>query len=228
MFLRKNNTLKWNWIAMAGALTIILCAAGIFWFDKPVFLFMRQFDWMGWKFIDGVFATKVWLFASFVLGALLFGKNMLKTNAKRNKESKQFNLKRFLVNFIEKSKESYGFFIFCSVLSASVVAGVLKIIFGRARPIFFEALGQTGFYPINFDWAFNSMPSGHATASFAGLVMLGMLFPKIKWATWTIAIIIGVSRVCYGAHWPTDIILGAFIGMLSADIIKSFFLEDRK
>ncbi len=99
---------------------------------------------------------------------------------------------------------------------------------GRARPIFFEALGQTGFYPINFDWAFNSMPSGHTAASFAGLVMLGMLFPKIKPATWTIAIIIGASRVCYGAHWPTDVILGAFIGMVSADIIKSFFLADRK
>ncbi len=87
------------------------------------------------------------------------------------------------------------------------------------RPIFFEALNQTGFYPFNDEWAFNSIPSGHTAASFAGLVMVGLLYPKYKWATWTGAIIIGASRICHGAHWPTDVILGAFVGMVAADVI---------
>ena len=65
------------------------------------------------------------------------------------------------------------------------------------------------------------MPSGHTAVSFAGLVMLGMLFPRIKWATWTIAIIIAVSRVYIGAHWVGDVLLGAFIGMLCADLTKA-------
>lgn len=105
-------------------------------------------------------------------------------------------------------------------MSASLIAQVLKVIIGRARPIFYEALNMTGFFPFTADWAFNSMPSGHTTASFAGLVMLGLLAPKIKWFTWTLAVIIGVSRVCCGAHWPTDVILGAFIGMVVADFVK--------
>jgi membrane-associated phospholipid phosphatase len=58
--------------------------------------------------------------------------------------------------------------------------------------------------------------------------MIGMLFPKIKWATWTIAIVIGASRVCCGAHWPTDVVLGAFLGMVSADIVKALLLGRRK
>lgn len=108
-----------------------------------------------------------------------------------------------------------------SVLSASIVGKALKIIIGRMRPLFFEALDKTGFVPFSTDWAFNSMPSGHTFASFAGLIMLGLLAPRIKWFTWSLAIIIGISRVCIGAHWPSDVILGAFIGMVAADFAKS-------
>lgn len=126
----------------------------------------------------------------------------------------------FVPIFLLKTKNSYAFFIFCSVLSASIVAKILKVVIGRARPIFYEALGMTGFYPFHNDWAFNSMPSGHTVASFAGLVMLGMLAPRIKPFTWSLAILIGMSRVAIGAHWPTDVIFGAFIGMVMADLVK--------
>ena len=80
---------------------------------------------------------------------------------------------------------------------------------------------MTGFFPWSNEWAFNSMPSGHTVATFAGLVMLGMLAPRVKWFTWTLAIVVGASRVAYGAHWPTDVLLGAFIGMVMADFAKS-------
>jgi undecaprenyl-diphosphatase len=63
------------------------------------------------------------------------------------------------------------------------------------------------------------MPSGHTALSFAGLVMLGMLMPRFKWLTWTLAILIAVSRVAIGAHWPTDVLLGAFVGMVAADFV---------
>ena len=101
----------------------------------------------------------------------------------------------------------------------------MKIFIGRARPIFFEALDMTGFFPPSIEWAFNSMPSGHTTVSFAGLVMIGMLAPRYKVLTWTLAIVIGVSRVAVGAHWPSDVLLGAFIGMAFADIAKWYLLK---
>ncbi len=104
---------------------------------------------------------------------------------------------------------------------AIMTTGILKFLIGRSRPVIYEALNATFFVPGTFETVFNSMPSGHTAVSFAALVMLGMLTPRIKWATWTLAIIIGISRVYVGAHWAGDVILGAFIGMLCADIVKS-------
>ena len=86
---------------------------------------------------------------------------------------------------------------------------------------------MTGFFPPSLDWAFNSMPSGHTAVSFAGLVMIGMLAPRYKVLTWSMAIIVAVSRVAIGAHWPSDVVLGAFIGMVVADIVKGMLLRKK-
>jgi membrane-associated phospholipid phosphatase len=153
---------------------------------------------------------------SFIAAAVLCIKKMIKSEI----SFKVNNLLGSVRDCFEKTKASNAFLIFYSVLSAGVLVKVLKIFIGRARPIFFEALDMVGFYLPSLDWAFNSMPSGHTTVTFAGLVMIGMLAPKYKVLTWTLAILVGFSRVAVGAHWPSDVLLGAFIGMVVADIIK--------
>lgn len=224
MFLNKDNHLNWKALGVGLVITIALCLGGIFWFDKPVYLFLRHFNWAGWGVVDSIFSAEMWLITSLAFAVGFFLGHRLIDHRQKSDRKTPFDLKHFVVKFMNQAKDNYGLLVFSSVLFASIIAGLLKIILGRARPIFFEALNQTGFYPFTADWAFNSMPSGHTVASFAGLVMIGLLFPKVKWATWTVAIIIGLSRISYGAHWPTDVILGAFIGMASADIIKSFFM----
>ncbi len=213
MFLTKDNQIKWKKMSVAAAITLVLVLLGIFWFDKPLFTFIREFDCGLWRLFDVFFSAKMWFIVSFIAAALLCVKKYLKSEISGIRD------------FFVKTKSSHAFLIFYSILSAGIVVKILKTIIGRARPIFFEALDMTGFFPPSFDWAFNSMPSGHTIISFAGLVMIGMLAPKYKWFTWTLAIVIGFSRIAFGAHWPSDVILGAFLGMAIADIVKWYMLR---
>lgn len=221
MFLTHDNKIKWNWMGWGAAITVLAVLMGIVWFDKPLYLFLRQFDCGVWRVFNVLFDAKMWIIVSAIVLLVFYIKKIIKSRPQFKNSENKFSLVVFIKDFINKTRNSYAFFVLCSVVAASVVGKLLKIVIGRMRPVFFEALDKTGFVPFSTDWAFNSMPSGHAFASFAGLVMLGLLAPKIKWFTWTLAIIIGVSRVCFGAHWPSDVILGAFIGMASADLIKS-------
>lgn len=220
MFLTKDNYIKWNWLAYGTITTFFLILLGVFWFDKPLFLFLRSFDCRMWAIFDKLFDAKVWIIVSLVVLAVFYLKKVFKEKIKFRNSAGQISPKVFILDSIHKVKNSYAFYVLISVVCASLVGQVLKVVIGRARPVFYEALDMTGFFPFTADWAFNSMPSGHTTATFAGLVMLGLLSPKIKWFTWTLAILVGISRVSFGAHWPTDVIFGAFIGMVMADLVK--------
>jgi undecaprenyl-diphosphatase len=67
-----------------------------------------------------------------------------------------------------------------------------------------------------------SFPSGHAAFFFA--LAMAVVFAT-RWRTWGAifflgAILIGVSRVIAGIHWPCDILGGAIIGIISALVAK--------
>lgn len=225
MFLTTDNKMKWRLLGAGAAVTAALVLAGVFWFDAPVLLMMRELDCRFWRILSTVFDDKVWAvaFVAAVLGFYI--KKSLISKPKIRNDRNRLSVKAFVVDFWQKTRRSNVFLIFCSIFAAGLAVQVLKVVIGRARPILFEALEFTGFYPPSFDWVFNSMPSGHTAISFAALVMIGMLAPRIKPLTWTLAVLIGVARVCVGAHWPTDVIFGAFIGMVSADLVKWWLMR---
>lgn len=66
------------------------------------------------------------------------------------------------------------------------------------------------------DWSF---PSGHATASFAAAWVLFRLAPKkVGVPALLLAILIALSRLYVGVHYPTDVLAGAAIGVLSGEL----------
>lgn len=220
MFLTTDNKMMWRRLFVAVMVVAVLVATGIVWFDAPVLLFLRTLDCRFWRILSAVFDDKVWAVASVAAVAGFYIKKSIDSKPNFRNERNNFSVKAVFGDFWQKTRRSNVFLIFCSIFATGVIVQVSKVFIGRSRPILFEALDFAGFYPPSLDWVFNSMPSGHTAISFAGLVMIGMLAPRVKPLTWTLAVMIGVARVCVGAHWPSDVILGAFIGMVMADLVK--------
>ncbi|MBP9999229.1 MAG: phosphatase PAP2 family protein [Proteobacteria bacterium] len=219
MFISKQNTIRWKLLVVAMLVVAVAVWLGVRQYDIPVYLYLQRYNYAVWRWFAHIFDGKVWIV---VFGLATIIMYLKKTYDLRNDPTTHmhwFNIKFLTRDAYAKLKNSNAFLVFCSLLGTGVVVEILKFVIGRARPIFFDEFRIVGFFPWTSEWAFNSMPSGHTALSFAGLVMLGMLMPRFKWLTWTLAIVIGVSRVAVGAHWPTDVLLGAFIGMVMADFV---------
>lgn len=61
-----------------------------------------------------------------------------------------------------------------------------------------------------------SFPSGHTAAAFVIATLLGHLYPALLPLACGWAIAVGFSRIYLGVHYPTDVLAGMTIGILSA------------
>jgi len=127
----------------------------------------------------------------------------------------------FLTVFILYAPRVWG-----AILSSTVIAGVLsfplKALFGIPRPAAmfdndsFVIVGETL-------TGHTSFPSGHSIATFTVVSILlfafmpkGLKF-KILWSAFilSIGLIIAISRVGVGAHYPLDVVAGGAMGYMS-------------
>jgi len=110
------------------------------------------------------------------------------------------------------------------MLLAFGLAGILKIVVGKARPDYFFETGFYGYLPFHgFSHAFRSFPSSHSATAF-GLVTLFVILKHPRWwislILYLFAISLAASRLFLECHYLSDVLAGAFLGISCALIIK--------
>ncbi len=95
-----------------------------------------------------------------------------------------------------------------------VIYTVLKRLFVRERPyITHEAISRAA-APLDR----YSFPSGHTLHAVSFTWQACSYFPELGWALLPLAALIAGSRVVLGLHYPTDVLAGATIGAVLAEL----------
>ena len=118
-----------------------------------------------------------------------------------------------LVLLLFKPTRKAGFSALCAMLIGLVVVNfTIKPLVSRPRPW----LVIENFVNMVPEKDPNSFPSGHTNAAFAFALALCMAAPK-RWMKVTavcMAVVMGLSRLYVGVHFPSDVLAGALTGSL--------------
>lgn len=96
------------------------------------------------------------------------------------------------------------------LIPAWVTGDLLKLVFQRPRPF----LDLPGIDLLITTPTTYSFPSGDTAGAFGAAVALGHALPRLRWPAILIASAIGLARVAVGAHYPSDVIGGAIVGIV--------------
>ena len=117
--------------------------------------------------------------------------------------------------------------IFLAMLIALAIAGlagrVIKISTGRARP---SVKTEEVWKGPRFSSKFHAFPSGHVAASTAFFAVLLFANWRIGLACLPIPLLIGFSRMYVAAHYLSDVVFAAVLGIFCAILLDRLFLRE--
>jgi undecaprenyl-diphosphatase len=107
--------------------------------------------------------------------------------------------------YLERRRDAIVFVI--TALAAEALMELLKLAFHRARPIPFFAERPDSY----------SFPSGHALKSAVFYILLASLASRnrvVRAAAVLLALLVGISRIYLGVHYPTDVLGGYAVAVV--------------
>jgi undecaprenyl-diphosphatase len=118
-------------------------------------------------------------------------------------------------------KRHAGWFVLVTVLSGATLNALLKLAFARARPDLVTPLTQVSTF---------SFPSGHAAVSAVCYLTLGLMLAQMQTAlairvhliatAVVLTLLVGISRIFLGVHYPTDVVAGWCFGIAWALVCR--------
>lgn len=97
-----------------------------------------------------------------------------------------------------------------ALIASGLLARVVKILVSRPRPGVVDQ--DPAHWGPSLAAAYNSFPSGHATAAFTLAAVLAAASPSWRPALYGLAALIALSRVVVDAHFVSDVVAGGLLG----------------
>jgi len=111
-----------------------------------------------------------------------------------------------------------------SLVGAIIINGALKILFARPRPAIFP--------PITVEYSY-SFPSGHTMTAMAFYGFVAILLWQWHRRIWALAfggwvLLVALSRVYLGVHYPSDVLGALAVGALWLIIVEIFYFQTQQ
>jgi undecaprenyl-diphosphatase len=102
-----------------------------------------------------------------------------------------------------------------AIAASWTVAEGAKYLFNRTRPF----LWDTEIAPLIKTPSSSSFPSGHSATAAAGAIALSILYPPFAPVIVLAAVLVVLSRVYLGVHFPFDVLAGVAIGTATSAVV---------
>ena len=117
--------------------------------------------------------------------------------------------------------------VLLSLICAGAVCHVFKYFLGVSRPKFFflEAYDRNNFF--NWEHKINALPSGHTQAAFSMAILFVLYVNRYYLIIFSLAFLMGVSRIFMSMHFPSDLIFGGYIGVIIPLVVYKISFESK-